>query len=174
MKDIVLVIPKLSDYSYEQKILSDPVTMSYNSGYEVSYEGYNYDTGCIDFPESRWQSNYEKRINNNDFFAYIKDNKINEYIGYVNYRYNKSDNIYECGIVIEGKYRGKGYSKIGLKLLIEEASKNGITSLYDTFEKNRLNTLSIFESMGFKIVEEKTWKKHNKEVLGVVVCLDLK
>ncbi len=51
MKNIELVIPKLNQYSYEQKLESDPKTMSYNAGYDVSCLGYHYDTGCIDFPK---------------------------------------------------------------------------------------------------------------------------
>ena len=51
MKNIELVIPKLNQYSYEQKLESDSKTMSYNAGYDVSYFGYHYNTGCIDFPK---------------------------------------------------------------------------------------------------------------------------
>lgn len=63
MKNIILVIPKLKDYYYEEKIQSDPSSMSYNAGYDVSYFGYHYDTGCIDFPKSKWKDTYNKRIN---------------------------------------------------------------------------------------------------------------
>lgn len=168
---IKLVTPKLSEYSYEQKLLSDPATMSYNAGYDVSYEGYNYDTGCIDFPEKRWKICQEKRIKEKRFFAYIKDIKQDKYVGYVNYLYNKSNNRYECGIVIESIHRGKGYAKKGLQLLIKEAFDNGIEALYDNFEKDRSNTLNLFKSVGFKVIEETTWKKFNKDVKGVVVCL---
>lgn len=48
-----LYVPKLEDYWYEEKILKDPNTMSYNAGYEVVYYGYHYDTGCIDFPKDK-------------------------------------------------------------------------------------------------------------------------
>ncbi|MBE6160240.1 MAG: GNAT family N-acetyltransferase [Lactobacillales bacterium] len=170
-KNLILVEPKLEEYSYEQKLLSDPDTMSYNAGYDVSYDGYHYDTGCIDFPESKWINDFEKRKEKDRFFAYIKDIELNEYVGYVNYHYNKNDNRYECGIVIEGKHRNKGYSKIGLKLLCEEAFKNGINELYDNFEKDRENTLKVFESIGFKIIEETKWKKFGEYVDGVVVCI---
>ena len=53
MTNIELYIPKLEDYWYEAKLQSDPDTMNYNAGYDVSYYGYHYDTGCIDFPK-RW------------------------------------------------------------------------------------------------------------------------
>lgn len=46
-----LYIPRLEDLQYEEKLQSDPDTMSYNAGYDVSYYRYHYDTGCIDFPK---------------------------------------------------------------------------------------------------------------------------
>lgn len=173
MKNISLYIPKLEDYWYEQQVQSDPSSMSYNAGYDVSYCGYHYDTGCIDFPKERWEESFNKRINENRYFAYIKDNDHDEYVGYVNYHYNKSDNRYECGIVIESKYRGKGYSKQALMLLCDVAKSNRVNELYDNFEINRDNTLNIFESVGFEIVEHQTWKKFNKDVDGVLVKKEL-
>ena len=171
MKNIELYVPKLEDYWYEAKVESDPESMSYNAGYDVSYYGYHYDTGCIDFPESRWEEVYNKRIRENRYFAYIKDIDINEYVGYVNYQL--VDEKWECGIVIEAKFRGKGYAKAALKLLCEEAKNNGITELYDNFEIDRDNTLDLFKSVGFEVVKEETWKKFNKDVKGVLVKIVL-
>ena len=173
MKHISLYIPKIEDYWYEEKVQSDPLSMNYNAGYDVSYYGYHYDTGCIDFPKEKWEETYNKRISDNKYFAYIKDNDLNEFVGYVNYHYNKNDKRYECGILIEHKYRSKGYSKPSLMLLIEEARKNGIKELYDNFEIDRDNSLKLFLDVGFKIVEEKTWKKFDKEVKGVIVKINL-
>ncbi len=169
MKNIELIVPKLSEYSYEQKLENNAKTMHYNAGYDVSYYGYNYDTGCIDFPEERWKITYEKRKKENKYFAYIKDCSLDKYVGYVNYQYNKNDDIYECGILIEHKYRGKGYSKDALRLLVKEAYKNGIDYLYDTFEKDRENALKTFIDVGFEIYKESTWKKFNKNVEGIIV-----
>ena len=56
MSRISLYIPSLDDYWYEQKLEEDPETMSYNAGYDVSYAGYHYDGGCIDFPKESWQT----------------------------------------------------------------------------------------------------------------------
>ena len=173
MKNICLYTPKLKDYWYEAKIQSDPQSMSYNAGYDVSYYGYHYDTGCIDFPENKWEETYNKRINDSKYFAYIKDNDLNTFVGYVNYHYNKNDDRYECGILIESKYRGKGYSKIALELLCEEARKNGVKELYDNFEINRDNTLNIFKQVGFEVIEKQTWKKFGKDVDGVLVRIIL-
>ena len=173
MENIELYVPKLEDYWFEELMESDPDTMEYNAGYDVSYYGYHYDTGCIDFPKDRWNITYEKRIRENRYFAYIKDTQLDEYVGYVNYQYIKDDNRYDCGVVVYSKYRGKGYAKAGLQLLCNEAKKNGIEELYDNFEIDRGHTLSLFESVGFKVVEEQTWKKFGKDVKGVLVKIEL-
>lgn len=173
MKNIELIEPKLEEYYYEKKINEDKDTMSYNAGYNISLDRYHYDTGCVDFPKKIWKEMYDKRKRENRYFAYIKDNDLNKYVGYVNYQYNKSDNRYECGIVIESKYRGKGYSKQALTLLCDVAKSDGIKELYDNFEIDRQHTLNIFESVGFEIVEHQTWKKFNKEVYGVLVKKEL-
>ncbi len=173
MHDLSLYIPQLEDYWYEEKIQSDPNTMSYNAGYDVSYFGYHYDTGCIDFPKEKWEEVYNKRISEKRFFAYIKDNNLDEFVGYCNYHYNKNDNRYECGILIDSNYRCKGYSKEALRLLCQQAKENGIESLYDNFELDRENTLKVFESVGFKIVKKTSWNKFGKKVLGVEVKVEL-
>lgn len=173
MKNISLYIPKIEDYWYEEKVQSDPDSMGYNAGYDVSYYGYHYDTGCIDFPKNKWKESFERRINEGRFFAYIKDNDLDEFVGYVNYHYNKSDNRYDCGIVIESKYRGNGYAKVALELLCNVAKENGVKELYDNFEIDREHTLKLFESVGFKIVEKQTWKKFGKDVEGVLVKIKL-
>lgn len=72
---------------------------------------------------------------------------------YVNYYYNSNDNRYECGIVVDTTKRGIEYSKIGLKLLCDEVSCNGIKELYDSFEVNRVSVMKVFEDVGFKVIE---------------------
>lgn len=64
------------------------------------------------------------------------------------------------------------FLKVNGKILIKEANKNNIHYLYDNFEIDRENTLDIFKSVNFEVVEEITWKKFDKEVKGVVVRVD--
>ena len=168
ISSLKIYIPRLEDYWYEQKLQSDPNTMSYNAGWDVSYDGYHYDTGCIDFPKSKWEDTFNKRNNENKFFAYLKDTNINEYVGYINYHYNENENKYYCGILIESKYRGKGYSKQGLKLLCDYAKEHGVTELYDDFEIDR-NGIKIFEDLGFQIVNKYNAKRFDKDIEIVVV-----
>ena len=169
MNNIELYIPKLKDYWYEAKVQSDPDSMSYNAGYDVLYFGYHYDTGCIDFPEEKWEETYNKRINDKKYFAYVKDNDLNEFVGYVNYHYNKNDDRYECGILIDSNHRGKGYSKKALELLCEEAKKNGVKELYDNFELDRKSAFKVFVEEGFEVVEKPTGKKFGRETEGIII-----
>lgn len=168
-KSLELYIPKLEDYWYQEKIQNDANTMSYNAGYDVSYYGYHYDTGCIDFPKEKWEEEYNKRLKENRYLAYIRDMELNDFIGYVDYYFNKTEKHYCCGIVIEYKFRGRRYAKEALKMLCDEARKNGVLELYDTFEIDRGNTLELFKSVGFEMIEKKTWKKFGQDVDGVVV-----
>lgn len=171
-EELYLYKPELKDYWYEQKLLSDPKTMSYNAGWNVSYDGYDFDTGCIDFPKSKWEQDYIKRQNDKDhFFRYLVRKKDNEFVGYLNFHLS-SNNKYEIGILIENKYRGNNYSKEGLKLLVEEAFNNyNITELYDDFEEERSNSCKSFFDMGFKIANKKTYKKFNEDVAIVEISL---
>ena len=171
--NICLYVPTIEDYWYEEKVESDSLSMSYNAGYDVFYFGYHYDTGCIDFPKERWQNTFDRRIQEKRYFAYIKDLDLDTYVGYVNYQLNAEENRYECGVLVESTYRGKGYGKEALLLLCEEARKNGIHELYDNFEKDRDHTLELFESVGFEVVEEKAWKKFHQDVDGVIVRIML-
>ena len=173
MNSISLYIPNLEDYWYEKKILSDPLTMSYNSGFDVSYDGYHYDTGCIDFPKDKWEQKFCTRHEENNYFAYIKDISSDSFVGYVNYNYNKNDNRYYCGIVIEAKYRGKGYSKMALRLLCDVAKSNGIKELYDSFEIDRNNALYIFKKIGFEVVSEQKCKRFDKMIDVVLIKIIL-
>lgn len=86
MKNIKLVISKKNEYFYKEKIENDPKTMSYNAGYEVSYNGYNYNIGCIKF-----NKNNRNELLNDDkkYIAYIFDYDINNYVGYVTYQWNE-------------------------------------------------------------------------------------
>lgn len=146
--------------------------MDYNAGYDVKYYGYVYKTGCIDFPKNKWKDEYIRRKIEKMFFAYIKVN--DDFVGYVNYHYNKNDNRYDCGIVIEASKRSNGYAKIGLKLLCDRARKNRINSLYNNFEINRGSALEVFKSVGFKVIEKSSLKKFEKENDGVIIVIDLK
>ena len=135
---IFLKEPSLEEYWYKQKVLSDPDAMSYNAGWKVSYGGYHYDTGCIDFPEEKWKKDFTRRKEPDRYFAYVVRKEDNQFVGYVNFHFNENDKRYNCGVLIEPQYRGKGYGKEALKQLCEKAfNEYGIEALYDSFEEER-------------------------------------
>lgn len=171
---IYLKEPSLEEYWYEQKVLADPRTMEYNAGWEVSYDGYDYDTGCIDFPKERWEKDYNRRLERNRFFAYIVEKENNDFIGYVNFHYNKNQDRYDCGIVIEHSFRGKGYAKDALiELCLTAFFGYEVSSLYDNFEEER-NALKLFEKIGFKKTKKYKLIRFKKEIDGIEVCLTKK
>lgn len=78
MKNIKLHKPTVDELWFREKCMSDPNTMAYNAGYDVGFEGYHKDTGCIDFPQDKWQEWANTKLNNSDFFyAYILDIETN-------------------------------------------------------------------------------------------------
>lgn len=54
MEQLELYVPKLEELWFYQKMMADPETMVYNANWDVDYDGYHRDTGCIDFPEEEW------------------------------------------------------------------------------------------------------------------------
>ena len=171
MSEVILEKPKkVEDFAYKAHVMSDPLSMSYNAGYNIERDNYHYDTGVIDYPENRWGKEYLRNYTSDYYFAYIKDVDKNCYVGYCCYYLENGQ--YQCGIVIESKYRHQGYGRKGLELLIQKAKENEkIKSLYDCFEVDR-GCLNLFLSLGFEIVERTKWQKFSKEVDGVVVKLD--
>lgn len=59
-----LHIPEYSELWYRQKIMNDPDTMSYNKGYNIDFDGYDKETGCIAFPEQKWADWYDYFVGN--------------------------------------------------------------------------------------------------------------
>lgn len=170
---ISLYIPEPKDYWYLSEIQSNPKNMSYNAGFDVTYDGYHYDTGCIDLPESMWESEYKRKQEKGIFIAYVKDEEKSDYIGYVTYHYNGLEDRYYCGVLIEDKFRNLGYSKYALELLLDVVRKNGIKTLYNSFESSRLAALNLFLQAGFKIEEEYTIKKFKKDTKCILIKIKL-
>ena len=153
MREVYLKVPELKDLWFRKKCMEDPDTMSYNAGYDVPYSGYHYDTGCIDFPESKWAKWYtEKIIPKKIFYAYIVDKETGEFVGYTNFRKGE-DGKYYMGVLVYSEFRGKGYMKPTLKCLIDEAKKAGVKELWDSVPLNRTSAQKGFKDMGFEVVE---------------------
>ena len=158
MKNIKLYLPKENELDFAKNILNDPATMAYNKGYDLPFPGYDKETGTITHDDTYRKKWYDLYFSNPSeyFYAYIYDKNLKTFVGDVNFHPSKL-NPYsrDIGIVIKDEYRGQGYGKLGLKLLIKKAfSFDSIRALSNNFEKDRAVALKIHKDLGFKILYE--------------------
>lgn len=149
---LALHVPSIDDLGYRQKLMSDPDTMSYNRGYELSFPGYHPDTGCIDFPENEWQEWHDYFIGQEPtrFYAYIVRKEDGAFIGEVNVHRNSDQPWYEMGIVIEARHRGRGYAAEALRLLLAHAFEiMGVEAVHNDFEDVRDAAVKAHLAAGF-------------------------
>ena len=140
--DLIYITPKKEELNYRQKIVENPKTMEYNKG-------------IVPFPKEKWDSWYNKWIgngNSNFYYAYIFDKDINSYIGEIAYHKESDINAVTLSIIVENKYRKKGYGKAGLKGLINIAFKNGWDEVRDLIAKDSVGSQKLFSNFGFKII----------------------
>ena len=157
MKPIILYIPEENELDFAKNLLSDPATMAYNKGYDLPFPGYDKETGTITHDDSYRKKWYNLYFSNPSeyFYAYIYDEDLKAFVGDVNFHPSKlNDFTRDIGIVIKDEFRGQGYGKIGLKLLIDKAfSVENISSLHNEFEESRQKALKIHKNIGFKPIE---------------------
>lgn len=156
-KRLILHVPEVPELWYREKLLSDPDTMSYNKGYNLSSDSYHNDTGCIDFPKNQWKQWYDYFVKNSPqrYYAYVKRIEDGCFIGEVNLHKSNSGDWYDMGIVLESRYRGKGFSIEALRLLLNEAF-DGLSAkaVRNDFELTRETALKLHLDVGFQIVRK--------------------
>lgn len=156
MEKLSLIIPDKTDLWFKKQMKEDPATMDYNAGYNVNYFGYDYNTGTIktDAKEletvwyKRWINNFPQRI-----YFYVKKSADNTFVGEVCASYDEDKDSYEISIIIKGEYRGKGYSSVAIKLLIDELKKRGAKKLYHEVPSSRVKAIKADLNNGFKVVK---------------------
>lgn len=174
MKQIKLVKPKLEDLWFRADCLSDPETMNYNAGYNVTYDGYNYNTGCIEFNKENWEPWYNTKLSNpNFYYAYILDEQTNHFVGYVNFNMDEKSKQATMGIVVKHEFNGQGYMRPAMQQLILKAKQMGVKALTDTVPETRVKALKVFYDLGFKKVGEFETTKFNKPEIVAVIILEL-
>ena len=150
-----LHVPGLKDMQVRAKWLMDPQTMAYNRGQQIDAEGYDSETGCIDFPRSDWR--YWREIwlyrEPNRFSAYLEDTETGQFVGEVCYYDGFDPEGVRVGILIAGEHRGKGYAALGLRLLCERAfSREEISLLQAEIPQDNVSAVRSYLSGGFRIV----------------------
>lgn len=151
---LYLHIPTYEELWYRRKMMQDPDTMSYNRGYDLDFEGYDKATGCLAFPEQEWADWYAYFIGQEPwrFYAYIVRKADGAFIGEVNVHRNPNAPWYEMGIVLEAKYRGRGYAAEALQLLLQHAFEEmNADAVHNDFEEARSAALRIHLAAGFTI-----------------------
>jgi len=153
---IELRIPMFEELNYRKKLLLNSKTMSYNKGCNA-FNGYDKETGCIDFNESFWVGWFSYWVNNTParYYAYIIKKDGNVAIGEVALRYVNEKNAHCVNIIIEAKYRGNGYSEEALRLLVDTGfHKLSINKVFDDFPRARVSAEKVFNKVGFKRVSD--------------------
>lgn len=156
---VYLHVPEISEIDYYEKLLKDPASMSYNAGYNLNIEGYDKTTGCINtFDKERW---YLKQKNDkNRYFAYIISKENNIPVGYLSFHFDNEYLTHCCGIVIESKYRKKGYATDALKQMLNIAfNEYKVNSLIDNIPYHRTDSLKLFTKLGFKDIKKDYYMK---------------
>ena len=136
---IELVIPKLEDLWFREKLLADEETMSYNHAWG----------GTISFPEEKWQNWYDRWIINHEnkrYYRYLKDDK--GFVGEIACHYDSEYDGYVADVIIFSQFRGRGYGAQGLELLCRAAKENGIQVLYDDIAIDN-TAIHLFIQKGF-------------------------
>jgi len=121
---IQLYKPELKDLWYRRQFLSDEDTMSYNLAWG----------GTIDFTQDKWERWYELWLSdqeNKHFYRYLKNSNTADFLGEIAYYFEEERSIWLSDILIEARYRRRGYGRKGLRLLCEAALERGITILSD-------------------------------------------
>ena len=147
-----LYIPRAEDMWFTRRMQEDPATMAYNAGWDVSFEGYHPDTGCIDFPESAWAAKHAYLVGHEPgrFYAFVRERESGEFIGEVNF-HRVPEGWHEIGVVLYAPYRGRGYGYAALELLLRRAFVDcGLPKLRNSFEETRDPGLAIHLRAGFR------------------------
>lgn len=160
MKKIILKVPNKEELKYRKSWMNNPKTMSYNAGLDLNIDGYDKKTGTISKSVDELLEWYDKWIGHEPdrYYAYIYVQDIKEPIGEV-YYYPDGD-VHSMGIVIDYKYRGKGYSYDALIELEKIAfEKNNISELSDMVPLDRVGAIKVFKKAGFKHTKKEVIEK---------------
>lgn len=167
MSNIYLNVPSIDELYYRQEWMRDSKTMSYNAGFDIDLKGYDKETGTITKTNKEMVSWYNNWINKepDKYFAYIFDKEIDEPIGEV-YYYPDGD-IHSMGILVQDKYRGKGYSYDAFLELEKVAFENNdINELSDMVPLDRIGAIKVFKKAGFIHTDkEKIEKVFDKDIV---------
>lgn len=141
MEKIQLYRPAPEELWFRQRLLGDPETMAYNRAYG----------GTIPFPRERWAPWYERWVERPEgrFYRYLREFSGGRFVGEAAYHWDEELGEFICDVIVEARYRGRGYGRQGLALLCEAARERGVVRLCDNIALDN-PSVSLFLSMGFR------------------------
>ncbi len=107
----------------------------------------------VDYMLDKFQSAQaiSKQIKTEGYIYYLA--KVgNDYIGYIGVK-PKENELFLSKIYVKALYRGKGYGKALMNIIIETAEKKKLASITLTVNKNNLNSIRAYKKMGFKRID---------------------
>ncbi|MCI9142754.1 MAG: GNAT family N-acetyltransferase [Lachnospiraceae bacterium] len=156
-ESLYLHIPTYEELWYRRQFMEDPATMSYNRGYDLDFDRYDPETGCIAFPKEKWADWYAYFIGQEPerYYAYIVRESDGAFLGEVNVHRSQDKPWYEMGILLEAKYRGKGYAAEALELLLKHAFEDmGAEAVHNYFEAEREAAVRLHLAAGFTVYHQ--------------------
>lgn len=142
--------PAPTDLPHRARWMSDPVTMAYNAGFDVTHPGYHRDTGCIDFPTAVWAA-WLRQADDDDatgrrFHAMVEADGV--VVGEAGF--GVEHGAAHLHLVIEASCAGRGFGSAALALLVAEAfSRPEVELLVDDFPASRAAAERLFAAHGF-------------------------
>lgn len=90
---------------------------------------------------------------NLDSYKYYLIIKENTAIGYLSIK-NNDDALFLSKIYIDKSCRGKGFGKIAINFIEEQAKDLNCQTIYLTVNKYNINSIMAYQKIGFKKIEE--------------------
>ena len=168
-----LYLPKTEDFWFRQAMEADPATMAYNAGWEVHAPGCHPDTGCVDLPRENWQAERDRLVGHEPerFYAYLQRGMDGAFVGEVNFHPAGPD-AWGMGVLLYAPFRGKGYGRKALELLLERAFlTDRVPKLQNGFEAGRDAALAIHRAAGFRQVGTERRRRFGRETESLVLEL---
>ena len=168
-----LYLPKTEDFWFRQAMEADPATMAYNAGWEVHAPGCHPDTGCVDLPRENWQAERDRLVGHEPerFYAYLQRGMDGAFVGEVNFHPAGPD-AWGMGVLLYAPFRGKGYGRKALELLLERAFlTDRVPKLQNGFEAGRDAALAIHRAAGFRQVGTERRRRFGRETEILVLEL---
>lgn len=106
----------------------------------------------VDYMLSKFQSfnSIKNQISEGMIYNILKFESDN--IGYCGFKMD-NNKVFLSKLYIKQEFRGNKLSEVLLEKVINFANKNNIKYIYLTVNKNNLNTISIYEHLGFVIID---------------------